>query len=76
MLICSFSPSWDLKTYLNMRGLTLECKISVWPMFRMWDLVLAVLCLYAYGSLSRVSCIWEALGAVPGKEVSSRAHDS
>jgi hypothetical protein len=59
-----------------MRGLTLECKIFLWPMFRMWELVLAVLFLYAYGSLRRMSCIWEALGVVARKEVSLRAQDS
>jgi hypothetical protein len=38
-------------TCLNMRDLTLECKIFLWPMFRMWELVLAVLFLYAYGGI-------------------------
>ena len=37
MLICSLSPLWNLKTYLNMRGLTLECKLSVWPMLPIGD---------------------------------------
>ena len=68
MLICSLSPSWNLKTYLSTRGFTLDCKLSVWAMLPMGDLKLAVLCLQAYGSLSKMSCIWEALEAVPGKE--------
>ena len=45
-------------------------------MFRIWELVLGVLSLYAYGSLRRMSCLWEALGVVAGKEVSSGAQDS